>query len=286
MYINTDTYRKPDKKRSSLSQESENLNSETFTKSPSKPKRVESLIKRFDMSFWRRHKDPKEKSPSPSGSDTIKRSKNIFNLITSGKKSTRDVGIECKMDEDRDYYSGMGTRKSSVQSLLSEKKYRPTKIASRRHDKGSNQHLSSIIKTERHYPYSENVKKSTTSMPAPIRVEIGLRNNNNRFTSESELNKKPIGIASPLPQARNRSALKTGTVKTYDNKQRQEITRSYAPPARVQEATSNFSRQGSDRMSFKDYREQLKLKNTNRRVTDNSDDELRQSYQQTFFVPM
>lgn len=235
------------------------------------------------MSFWRRHKDPKEKSPSPSGSDTIKRSKNIFNLITSGKKSTRDVGIECKMDEDRDYYSGMGTRKSSIQSLVSEKKYRPTKIASRRNDNGSNQQLAGIIKTpERRYPYYESAKKSMTPMPAPIRVEIGLRNTH-RFTSESELNKKPIGIASPLPQARNRSVLKTGTVKSYDSK-RPEITRSYAPP-RAQE-TSNFTREGSDRMSFKDYREQLKLKNTNRRVTDNSDDELRQSYQQTFFIPM
>ena len=235
------------------------------------------------MSFWRRHKDPKEKSPSPSGSDSIKRSKNIFNLITSGKKSTRDIGIECKMDEDRDYYSGMGTRKSSIQSLVSEKKYRPTKIASRRNDTGSNQQLTGIIKTpERRYPYYENAKKSMTPVPAPIRVEIGLRNNH-RFTSESELKKKPIGIASPLPQARNRSALKTATVKSYDNK-RPEIARSYAPP-RAQE-TSNFTREGDDRMSFKDYREQLKLKNTSRRVTDNSDDELRQSYQQTFFIPM
>lgn len=236
------------------------------------------------MSFWRRHKDPKEKSPSPSGSDTIKRSKNIFNLITSGKKSTRDVGIECKMDDDRDYYSGMGTRKSSIQSLVSEKKYRPTKIASRRYDNGSNQQLTGIIKTpERRYPY-EGTKKSMTPAPAPIRVEIGLRNPH-RFTSESELNKKPIGVASPLPQARNRSLLKTGTVKSsYDSKRPEiNISRSYAPP-RAQE-TSNFTREGSDRMSFKDYREQLKLKNS-RRVTDNSDDELRQSYQQTFFIPM
>lgn len=234
------------------------------------------------MSFWRRHKDPKEKSPSPSGSDTIKRSKNIFNLITSGKKSTRDVGIECKMDDDRDYYSGMGTRKSSIQSLVSEKKYRPTKIASRRYENGSNQQLTGIIKTpERRYPYYESTKKSMTPVPAPIRVEITGVRNPQRFTSEPELKKKPIGIASPLPQARNRSALKTATVKSYDNK-RPEIARSYAPQ-RAQEP-SNFTRQGSDRMSFKDYRDQLKMKN--RRVTDNSDDELRQSYQQTFFVPM
>lgn len=236
------------------------------------------------MSFWRRNKDSKEKSPSPSGSDTVKRSKNIFNLITSGKKSTRDIGIECKMDEDRDYYGGMGTRKSSIQSLISEKKYRPSKIALK-HDNGSNQQLTGIIKTpERRNPYYENAKKSTTPIvAAPIRVEIGLRNIH-KYTSETELNKKPIGIASPLPQARNRSALKNGTSKTYDTK-RPEITRSYAP-ARVQETTNSFNRDDNDRMSFREYREKLKLKKDNRRITDNSDDELRQSYQQSFFIPM
>lgn len=204
--------------------------------------------------------------------------------MTSGKKSTRDIGIECKMDEDRDYYGGMGTRKSSILSLISEKKYRPTKIASKRYDSGSNQQLTGIIKTpERRYPYYENAKKSTTSVPAPIRVEIGLRNVH-KYTSESELNKKPIGIASPLPQARNRSVLKNGTAaKSYDSK-RSEITRSHAPP-RVQE-TNNFNREDNDRMSFREYREKLKLKKDNRRITDNSDDELRQSYQQSFFIPM
>lgn len=280
MYINTDTYRKPDKKRSSSSQESENLNSNTFTKS-SKPKRVESLIKRFDMSFWRRHKDSKEKSPSPSGSDTIKRSKNLFNLMTSGKKSTRDVGIECKMDEDRDYYGGMGARKASIQSLISEKKYRPTKIATKRYENGSNQQLTGIIKTpERRYPY-ENGKKSTTPVPAPIRVEIGIRNSH-KYMSELVASKKPIGIASPLPQARNRSALKNGTIKNYDNR-KAEVPQSYAS-IRAQE-TSNFSREGSDKISFREYREKLKQKNESRRITDNSEDELRKSYQQSFFIP-
>lgn len=285
LYINTDTYRKSsDKKpRSSLSQESENLNSNTFTKS-SKPKRVESLIKRFDMSFWRRNKDkePKEKSPSPSGSDTIKRSKNIFNtLISSGKKSTRDVGIECKMDEDRDYYAGMGTRKSSIQSLISEKKHHRPPRTSKRHEHGSNQQLTSIIKPpERRYPYYE--KKSTSSVPAPIRVELGVRNSISKY---DESKRRPIGIASPLPQARNRSALKSATTKSYESKQPEiNAPRSYAP-ARVQEM-NNFNREGSDRKSFREYREKLKLKNDGRRITDNSDDELRQSYQQSFFIPM
>jgi hypothetical protein len=236
------------------------------------------------MSFWRRNKEPKEKSPSPSGSDTIKRSKNIFNtLISSGKKSTRDVGIECKIDEDRDYYSGMGTRKSSIQSLIGEKKHhRPLKTL-KRHEQSSNQQLTSIIKPpERRYPYE---KKSSTPAPAPIRVELGVRNLN-KYTSDTESKRKPIGIASPLPQARNRSVLKNTTTKNYENK-RPEINaaRSYAP-TRVQQETNNFNRQGSDRMSFRDYREKLKLKNDGRRITDNSDDELRQSYQQSFFIPM
>jgi hypothetical protein len=242
------------------------------------------------MSFWRRNKEPKEpkeKSPSPSGSDTIKRSKNIFNtLISSGKKSTRDVGIECKMDEDRDYYSGMGTRKSSIQSLIPERKYhRPTK-SSKRHESGSNQQLTSIIKPpERRYPYYE--KKSSTPAPAPIRVEIGVRNSiNNKYTSDTESKRKPIGIASPLPQARNRSALKNPMTKSYESKRPEiNVQRSYAPAARVQEM-NNFNREGSDRTSFREYREKLKLKNDGRRVTDNSDDELRQSYQQSFFIPM
>lgn len=262
LYINTDTYRKSSKSRSSLSAESENLNTNTFTKS-TKPRRVESLIKRFDISFWRRNKDHKEKSPSPvtSGSDTIKRSKNIFNLITSGKKSTRDVGIECKMDEERDYYGGMGTRKSSIQSLLSEKPHRPPK-------RSQNKQLTSIIKPpERCYPY-ESSKKST----APIRVEIGLR-------KYPESKGKPIGIASPLPAVRNRYTPRNGIGQSYERRQ-QDSTKLL-----VQEKT-NFSREGSDRISFREYRDKLKLKNDGRRVTDNSDDELRQSYQQSFFVPM
>jgi hypothetical protein len=188
------------------------------------------------------------------------------------------------MDEDHDYNQrDMGTRKSSMLSLISEKKYRPMK-SSQRYENGSNQQLTSIIKSpERRYPYHEGIKKSTTPMPPPIRVEIGLRNMN-KYASDSEPKKRPIGIASPLPQARNRSVLKNVTVKSYDNK-KVELNRSYAPP-KVQEPSSNFSREGSDRMSFRDYREKLKLKNDNRRITDNSDDELRKSYQQSFFIPM
>lgn len=268
LYINTDTFRKSDKKRASV--ESENLNSDTFEKT-SKPKRVESFIKRLDVSsIWRRNKD---KSPSPVGTDTIKRSKNLFNLMASGKKSTRDIGIECKMDEDRDYYSGMGTRKTSVQSLLSEKKYRPR---SSLRDHGSSQQLTGIIKPpERRYPY-----KSSTPATAPIRVELDVRNT--RYSSESEL--KPVGIASPLPQARSRSVLKNVTASSYEKKP-SELPRSYVP-VRKQETANNFNREGSERLSFRQHRERLRGKNENRRITDNSDDELRKSYQRSFFVPM
>lgn len=222
------------------------------------------------MSFWRRSKD---KSPSPSGSDSIKRSKNIFNLITSGKKSTRDIGIECKMDEDRDYYGGMGARKSSIQSLSSERKHRPLR-SSQRFESESN----------RKNRYHEGAKMSTAPIPAPIRVEIGRLRNVNKFTSESERNKKPIGIASPLPQARNRSVLKTDPARNYEGKRMGSSTGSYVP-TRTQQ-TNDFNRDTNDRISFKEYRERLKTKNDNRRVADNSDDELRKSYQQSFFVPM
>jgi len=294
LYINTDTYRKSDnnsnsKKRASLlSQESDNLNTDTFTKS-TKPKRVESLIKRFDMTFWRRNKDPKEPSPSPSGSnstDSMKRSKNLFNLISGNKKSTRDVAVECKMDDEcsEDYYSGMGTRKSSVQSLLT--KSRPLKT-SQRHENGSNQRLTSIMKTTakpREAASYESVRKaSAPAAAAPIRVEI-LRNAN-RYQSPLQ---KPIGIASPLPQTKTRlppsssasTALKTGTLRTSEKKY--EPTRTYVTAAKE---PTNFRRDGSDRMSFRDYREKLKVKTENRKITDTSDDDLRKSYQQSFFIP-
>jgi hypothetical protein len=302
LYINTDTYRKDKKRASLLSQESENLNANTFTKS-SKPKRVESFIRKIEKNLWRR-KDHKEPSPAPSShstdksdqSTTAKRSKNIFNLITGGKKSTREVEIQCKMDEERDYYEGIATRKSSIQSLTSEqKKYRPLKT-SQRYENGNNQRLTSIIKTtdrnrnknrDPYYEYENNnsssnnaAKKSST--PAPIRVEIDLRNSSKYVES----NRKPIGIASPLPQTR---ILKSTVAKNYDNSGRKvdTVTRSYAPTTRLQvaEKANNFQRDG-DQVSFREYREKLRMKNENRKITDNSDDELRRSYQQSFFIPM
>lgn len=302
-----------DKKRASLlSQESENLNVSTFTKS-TKPKRVESFIKKIEKNLWRR-KDPKEPSPAPSSShstsdregSTIKRSKNIFkDFMSSGKKSTREAEVQCKMDEDKDYYSGIATRKSSMQVSSSDnnkKSLRPLKV-SQRYENGNNQRLTSIIKSsadrnirnkQRDYPSyeSDNTnanKKSTT--PAPIRVEIDLRNghnnsnnkiNNNR-TIDLNLKKKPIGIASPLPQPK--SVLKSGTAaKSYENK-KSEISRSYAAPNKLT-VENNLQREGSDRISFREYREQLRAKHENKKITDTSDDDLRRSYQQSFFVPM
>lgn len=316
LYINTDTYRKMDKKRASLlSQESENLNVSTFTKA-SKPKRVESFIKKIEKNLWRR-KDPKEPSPAPSSShstsdregSTIKRSKNIFkDFMSSGKKATREVEIQCKMDEDKDYYGGIGTRKSSIQPPISDNKksLRPLK-ASQRYENGNNQQrLTSIIKSsgdrssrnnkqQRDYPYHEsdntnNNANKKSSTPAPIRVEIDLRNahnsnGNNKINSNRSIDlnsKKPIGIASPLPQPK--SVLKSGTAKSYENK-KSEISRSYAAPTRLT-VDNNFRREGSDRISFREYREQLRAKNESKKITDTSDDDLRRSYQQSFFVPM
>ncbi|KAG5677499.1 hypothetical protein PVAND_007256 [Polypedilum vanderplanki] len=320
LYINTDTYRKLDKKRASLlSQESENLNVETFTKS-SKPKRVESFIKKIEKNLWRR-KDPKEPSPAPSSdksdreSSTIKRSKNIFNLIASGKKSTREVEIQCKMDEDNDYYSGIAVRKSSL-SLSPDHRHhhkkssmRPLK-SSQRYENGSNQRLTSIIKSSvdrnrnkttsqqrrnndhPHYEYENGNMNKKSSTPAPIRVEIDLRNSKNNQSNKyvESSNRKPIGIASPLPQPR--SVLKSGTGKNYDsnssNKKHNEISRNQPPQSSSRlQVESNFRRDEGERMSFREYREQLRAaKNENRKVPDTSDDDLRRSYQQSFFIPM
>lgn len=297
LYINTNTYRKMDKKRASLlSQESENLNANTFTKS-SKPKRVESFIKKIEKNLWRRKETKKEPSPAPSShsSDqgTIKRSKNIFSLISGGgRKSTREVEIQCKMDDERDYYGGVSTKKSSKGD---EKKYtvtRPLKVSQQRnYENGSNQRLTSIMKSSQQQPdhrlreyESNNNKKSST--PAPIRIEIDLRNTN----------KRPIGVASPLPQ-KTRSALKNGIKSgNFDssgvgNKKPIEITRSYAP-SRLQVNNADngnyLKRDGNERVSFREYREQLRAaKHENRqKINDTSDDELKRSYQQSFFVPM
>jgi hypothetical protein len=289
LYINTDTYRKLDKKRASLlSQESENLNANTFTKS-TKPKRVESFIRKIEKNLWKRRDSKKEPSPAPSShssdQSTIKRSKNIFNLIPGvGRKSTREVEIQCKMDDEKDYYSGIAMRKSSISDA--ERKHsvsRPLRVSQQRnYENGSNQKLTGIMKSSqpdyRNVREYESSKKAST--PAPIRIEIDLRNTN----------KRPIGVASPLPQ-KTRSALKNGVKNNYDKKS-VENTRSYAPSSatRLQVPTdhNNLKRDGNERVSFREYREQLRAaKNGNRhKITDTSDDDLRRSYQQSFFVPM
>lgn len=306
LYINTDAYRKLDKKRASLlSQESENLNVNTFTKS-TKPKRVESFIRKIEKNLWRR-KDPKEPSPVPSshstdksdrGESTMKRSKNIFNLITNGggnKKSTREVEIQCKMDDEKDYTSGIITFNANH----SNKKYRSLK-QSQRFENEPNQNLSSIKKApstvnrikKQDCKYDNTNVNKKSSTPAPIRVEIGLQNASNSHGSNNEkyadTNKKPIGIASPLPQTR--SALKSGTMKCYDYK-KSEIARYNAPQQQQQQQQrlkldGNFRREENDQMSFREYRDRLRTKNENRRITDTSDDDLKRSYQQSFFIPM
>lgn len=280
----------------------ENVNTTTFTKS-TKPKRVESLIKRFEWNFLKRNKEPKEASPSPSAhsTDSQKKSKNIFNLISGvgTKKTTRDIGIECKMDDERDYnYNhGMGQRKGSVQSISSDRKYKTVRIKDVRPDSEHRSRLgsmtTSVVKPmerrskSRDYPYYENIKKTTATTPAPIRVD--LRTNNKYYSDlTSESNKKPVGIASPQPQVRTRSSLRNGNTKIYENT-KTPFTRSYAAPANRynsdQEQSTN-KKDSSDRLSFREYREQQRMKNDSKRSNNNSEDELKKSYQQSFFIPV
>ena len=266
-----------DKKRASLlSQESENLNASTFTKS-SKPKRVESFIKKIEKNLWKRRDSKKEPSPAPSShssdQSTVKRSKNIFNLISGGvnRKTTREAEVQCKMDDEKDYYSGVMMRKSSI-SDAERKNQNPTSRPLRVTQQQQNQKLTSIMKSSQ--PDYCN-KKSTT--PAPIRIEIDLSNTN----------KRPIGVASPLPQ-KTKSALKNGNKNVYDKKSTGNVRSNASSSTKLQINADNLRRDGNERVSFREYREQLRAaKNENRhKVTDTSDDDLRRSYQQSFFVPM
>lgn len=251
----------------------------------SKPKRVESFIRKIEKNLWKRRDSKKEPSPAPSSQSsdqsTIKRSKNIFSLIPGAgrRKSTREVEIQCKMDEEKDYYSGITIRKSSTSDT--ERRHsasRPLKASQRNYENGSNQKLTGIMKSSQpdYRNAYESSKKSST--PAPIRIEIDLSNTN----------KRPIGVASPLPQ-KTRSALKNG-LKYNNDKKSAENSKSYAPQStklQVQSDSNNLKRDGNERLSFREYREQLRAKNGNRtKITDTSDDDLRKSYQQSFFVPM
>lgn len=306
LYVNVDNYRKSSRnlhrddhhRRRSHSQDSSDrnhVNSSTLTRR-SKPKRVESFMKKFDINFWKR-RDSKDKSPSPAtnnGGDTLKRTKNIFNIIASSKKSTRDIGIECKLDEEeRDFFdssynggNGMGMRKSSIQSLTEEiPKYRRASKP-KVYEHGSTQLLTSIIKTpERRYNY----KSVTSTIPATTN-RVGFK-----YSPPKEIEdvrRKPVGVASPQPQVRSRSVLKnTAGNNTLKKTSTLKLTRLLTTTSNENNNNNNeddLTRQGSgDRMSFREYRERLlKMKNENRRMADNSDDDLRKSHQQSFFVPI
>lgn len=315
LYVNVDNHRKSNRnlhredhqRRRSHSQDSTDRNhhnTSTLTRR-SKPKRVESFMKKFDINFWKR-RDSKDKSPSPAnGGDTLKRSKNIFNLIASSKKSTRDVGIECKLDEeerekldyfDSSYNSNMGMRKSSVQSLTEEiPKYRRASKP-KVYEHGSTQLLTSIIKTpERRYNY----KSVTTSIPSTanrVGFDVKSRSKYSPPIENEDVRRKPVGVASPQPQLRSRSVLKNGASNQQQNSLKKTSTFKSTRLLTTSNENNNninndneddLTRQGSDRMSFREYRERLlKMKNENRRMADNSDDDLRKSHQQSFFVPI
>jgi hypothetical protein len=269
-------------------------------------------MKKFDINFWKR-RDSKDKSPSPAnGGDTLKRTKNIFNIMASSKKSTRDVGIECKLDEEErekfDYFDssynnnnnnidkGMGMRKSSIQSLNEEiPKYRRASSKPKVYEHGSSQLLTSIIKTpERRYNY-----KSVTSSIPPTTNRVGFDvKSRTKYSPEIEdVRRKPVGVASPQPQLRSRSVLKNGVNSIGGNQNSLKKTSTFKSTRLLTSSNENnnnninneddLTRQGSDRMSFREYRERLlKMKNENRRMADNSDDDLRKSHQQSFFVPI
>lgn len=287
----------------------------------SKPKRVESFIKKFDtINFWKR-RDSKDKSPSPAtnnsnhtgNGDTLKRTKNIFNLIASSKKSTRDIGIECKLDQEErqeryDYFDSsfshagndMGLRKSSVQSLNEEiPKYRRPSSKPKVYEHGSTQLLTSIIKTpERRYNYT------TTAAIPTTRVGFDVKSRS-KYTPSPPIEyddiisrRKPVGVASPQPQIRARSVLKNGGSSTLKKPPPPPPLSSTLKSTRLLASIENnnhngldddpTTRQEGDRMSFREYRERLlaQKNENNRRLADNSDDELRKTHQQSFFVPI
>lgn len=321
LYVNVDNYRKSSRSHhrddhhrnyrshshDSADRNHHHTSTATLTRR-SKPKRVESFIKKFDtINFWKR-RDSKDKSPSPanpihSNGDTLKRTKNIFNLIASSKKSTRDVGIECKLDQeeqqekydhfDSSYPLGndMGLRKSSVQSLNEEiPKYRRASKP-KVYEHGSSQLLTSIIKTpDRRYNYKSTV--STIPTTATTRVGFDVKSRGKYSPSPpmeyDDIRRRPVGVASPQPQIRSRSVLKNGNSTLKKQSTTLKSTRLLSSIENNNNHDDELERQGSDRMSFREYRERLlKAKNeNNRRLADNSDDELRKSHQQSFFVPI
>lgn len=313
-----------------------NNNTATLTRR-AKPKRVESFIKKFDtINFWKR-RDSKDKSPSPAtnnnngttngsssvGGDTLKRTKNIFNLIASSKKSTRDIGIECKLDQEErqeryDHFDSsyshqygsnggggvvvgndMGLRKSSVQSLNEElPKYRRAVSKPKVYEHGSTQLLTSIIKTpERRYAAAA---VPTTRVGFDVKSRSKYTPSPPIDTYDDTRARRPVGVASPQPQIRSRSVLKNGNSTL---KKQAPLPPSTPPYSSTLKSTrllasiengnnlhdNDLTRQESDRMSFREYRERLlKAKNENNRrlLAENSDDELRKSHQQSFFVPI
>ena len=285
-YIDSDTYRKPEKERTQQQVVGPDIKR--------KPKRVESLIKRFEKNFLRRDKTPKEhkekevKEYSPisnSSTDSLKRIKKIF---SSNKKVTRDVGIECKIDDDIDYQNKLNTfRKSSIKSMTNDRFSSPQKIYFENTDQRRKESIRPLERKKlRNDEIYENVGRKIN--PAPIRVELDSRRG-------SKLSNKPIGIANPQQHRPSITSISSIDSRARDSKKhpmkpiRVEFFKPSAPNSRggiistVHNDNINVKEAKSDKMSFKEYREAQKARSS--KPTNDHDDQLKNSYQQSFFVP-
>lgn len=244
----------------------------------------------------RREKEPKESSPTPSAHSTesqrAQKSKNIFNLIGGHKAKTRDVGINCKIDEDLEYQRVLCTKRMTLKPAISErtlKSARKLVQESRDSVKAAERRISKGLPEVDQHIY-ENIKKN--SRPAPIRVEIDLRRATKYEPDYSE-SPKPVGIANPQVQRNsNTSSTSTESRRTTQKYQvsqpiRVEIPKSKPSPApRTQPhpETDNFSnRKAPEKMSFCEYRESLRAKRE-RNLTSDPEDDLKKTHQQSFFV--
>lgn len=260
-----------------------------------KPKRVESLIKRFEKNFLRRdkapkepkeHKELKEYSPiSNSSTDSLKRIKKIF---SSSKKVTRDVGIDCKIDDDIDYQNRLNTfRKSSIKSVTSDRFSSPQKIYYENPDQRRRETLRPLDRKKlRNDEIYENVGRKIN--PEPIRVELDSRRG-------GKVSHKPVGIANPQQHRPSITSLSSIDSRARDSKKQQikPIRVEFFKPSALKPRSAivsagrsdkvNVNESKTDKMSFREYREAQKFRSN--KLIDDHDDQLKNSHQQSFFVP-
>lgn len=241
----------------------------------------------------RREKEP---SPTPSAQSTEsvknQKSKNIFNLIGGSKVRTRDVGINCKIDDDLDYQRVLSTKRMVLKPAISERTLKSArKISQENRDsvKAAERRMSRGLPEVDQHIY-ENVKKNARQ--APIRVEIDLRKST-KYDSDYSESSKPVGIANPqVHRNSNTSVTSTESRRTSNQYQvtqpiRVELPKSKPSPAprtrKIIEEESFSNRKAPEKMSFREYRESLRAKRE-RQMTSDPEDDLKKSHQQSFFV--